>query len=409
MSLPKTAYVLLWFPKPSETFIFREVKNIREMGLPADVHTLYGRLDSKISPEMESEAGRVERLGLPYLKTVFQEIWFWKRRDPALVNSLFHDILFRRWGSWEKTGENTWAFFCGFRLARRFLEEGVRHVHAPWAGGPATAAWTASRLCRIPFSFTARAWDIYPPDGALAQKVRQAAFVRAGTAHNLRYLTDLVGAEDAKKIHLTYNGVTAKNHGLSEVPLRPPYRFLALGRLVEKKGYDYLLEAAKMLADQGLDFTLTIAGDGPLQKKLTELAGALGLGERVSFPGFVPYHQVPDLFYQADLFLMPSIVASSGDRDGIPNVIMESLLHRVPVIATDISGIPELIEDRRTGLLIPQRDSRALARAVLEMVGDRDQALALAERGRAKVLEQFDPEKNYQRVIDLIVQTTPEK
>ena len=407
MNFPKTAYVLLWFPKPSETFIFREIKNIRDMGLPIDVYTLYGRIDKQISPEMEAGAGNVERLGIPYLKTVFQEVWAWYKRDPALVKTLFREIPVRRWGTWEKAGENVWAFFCGFKLARRFMEEGVQHVHAPWAGGPAAAAWTAARLCKIPFSFTARAWDIYPPDGALADKIDQAAFVRAGTGQNLKYLVDLVGEQKAGKIHLTYNGVTPQNHGLSEVPMKPPYRFLALGRLVEKKGYDYLLQAARTLADQGLDFRLTIAGDGPLLKKLTETSNALGLGNRVSFPGFVPYNKVPDLFYNTDLFLMPSIIASSGDRDGIPNVIMESLLHRVPVAATNISGIPELIEDHETGLLIPQKDVPALVRAITEIVGDREKALAMAEKGRAKVLEQFDPEKNYQKVINLIVETTP--
>ncbi|MBF0530008.1 MAG: glycosyltransferase family 4 protein [Deltaproteobacteria bacterium] len=400
MKIPNLAYVLLWFPKPSETFIFREVMNLWALGLPIKVFTLYGELKNGLSPEMIDVSPRMERLGRPYLKSALKEIGFWKKRDPQLMNELLRTIYLRRPKGLEKTGENWWSALCAFRLARRFLEEGIEHIHAPWANGPATAAWTAAKLTGLPFSFTARAWDIYPPDNLLLEKIRDAAFVRSETRHNIDYLLNLTGQPE-DKFHLTYNGVPliAKDQAL--VKMKPPYRFLALGRFVGKKGFAYLLKAARILKDRQIDFHLTLAGDGPLKKSLEQLTRDLGLTSQVTFPGFVTHDRVSDLFQETDIFLMPSVVDSSGDRDGIPLVLMEALLHRVPVVATNVSGIPELVRNEETGLLIAPNDPEALADSVVRLIDDRQSALNMAERGRVLIREQFEPQRNYQKVFDL--------
>lgn len=400
MNPPKTAYVLLWFPKASETFIFREVMNLRKMGLPLEVFTLYGELTRGMSDEMRSASRDVERLGIPYLKRLVPDFLYWWKRDRGLVSSLLKSFALRRWSGLEKTGENIWAIMAAFRLARRFEEKGIEHIHAPWASGPATAAWISSRLTGIPFSFTARAWDIYPPDAVLKDKIRDATFIRSETATNIPYLGGLVGG-DTSKMYLTYNGVPLKAHQEASVPMEPPFRLLALGRFVGKKGYDYLLQACRMLTESGLEFQLTLAGDGPRSMQLKHLAKKLGISDRVSFPGFIRYDAVSDLFLSSDLFLMPSVVHSSGDRDGIPTVIMEALMHRLPVIATDVSGIAEVIEDGKTGLLIPEKDPSAIATAVRRMTQDREFAVTTAEQGREKVRKQFDPECNHRKVLDL--------
>ncbi|MBI5683463.1 MAG: glycosyltransferase [Verrucomicrobia bacterium] len=400
MNLPRTAYVLLWFPKPSETFVFREVINLRKAGLLLKVFTLYGELTRALSGEMRAASADVERLGVRHLGCVLAGVLHWWRRDPKRTVALIREVLWRRWHGLEKTGESLWAFLCAFHLARRFEEERIEHIHAPWAGGPATAAWVASRLTGIPFSFTCRAWDIYPPDSALSDKLRDAAFVRSETQANIKHLAASCGADTAK-IHVTYNGVPLTTHAEAAVTMKPPYQLFAMGRFVGKKGYEFLLRACKLLADDGVDFHLTLAGDGPRAFQLKRLAHKLGLGGRVSFPGFVAYDDVSDLFRAADIFIMPSVVHASGDRDGIPTVIMEALTHRVPVIATSVSGIPELIEDGVTGLLIPEKDPAAIARAVKRLASDRSSALALAERGRAKVRDLFNPERNHKKVLEL--------
>ncbi|NLI34025.1 MAG: glycosyltransferase family 4 protein [Deltaproteobacteria bacterium] len=396
----KTAYILLWFPQPSETFIFKEVVNLWNMGMPLKVFTLYGEKTRNLSPEMASVSHRMERLGIPFIGTGLKDVLRWWKRNPPLTSELLRTVPIRRWNGFEKGGENLWAFFCGFHLARRFEEEGIEHIHAPWANGPATAAWIASHLTGIPFSFTARAWDIYPPDGALKEKLRDATFIRSETRANIAYLSAYSGVSE-DKIYLTYNGVPLNPSIEAPVSMKPPYRLLALGRFVGKKGYDFLLHACRILKESGVDFHLTLAGGGPRMSQLQYLAWKLGITDRVSFPGFIPYDLVPELFSSTDIFLMPSIIHKSGDRDGIPTVLMEALVHRVPVIATDVSGIGELVENHVTGLLIPEKNPEAIADAVKEFIADRDSALRMAANGREKVLKQFNPEVNHKRVFEL--------
>jgi glycosyltransferase involved in cell wall biosynthesis len=300
----------------------------------------------------------------------------------------------------EVGGESVWAFLCGFSLARRFQREGVRHIHAPWANGPATAAWVASRLTGIPFSFTARAGDIYPPDGALKEKIHDAAFVRTNPKVNLDYLLALSGA-GREKFVLTYDGYPLETYQDAPVAMQPPYKLLAMGRLVKVKGFPLLLQAAGILADQGVDFHLTLAGAGYMSPYLKGLTRRLGLASRVSFPGFIPHDQVSRWFAAADIFVMPSIIAPSSDRDGIPNVILEALLHRLPTVATDVAGIGEVIRQGDTGFLVPQRDPAALAEAILKLIQDRKSALEMAARGQELVKEQFDPEHCHRQVLQL--------
>ncbi|MCP4667078.1 MAG: glycosyltransferase family 4 protein [Deltaproteobacteria bacterium] len=400
MKQPKTAYILLWFPKPSETFIFREVVNLQKMGLPLHVYTLYGKLHRGLSAEMQSASDGVERLGVFFLKKAHRDLLRWWKKDRKKVIRILKSLLVKPYYGLEKTGENLWAFLCAFHLARRFQEQRIQHIHAPWASGPATAAWIASQLTGIPFSFTARAWDIHPPDGALKEKIRDAAFIRSETHYNIGYLAQFAGG-DTGKIHLTYNGVPLKAPGQGPVPMTPPYRLLALGRFVRTKGYDYLIHGCRILKESGLDFHLVLAGDGPKKRGLQRLTKKLGLGGRVSFPGFITHDRVSDIILSTDIFIMPSVVHATGDRDGIPTVIMESLLHRIPVIATAVAGIPEVIKDGMTGLLIPEKDPFAISQAVRRLAGDRKSALEMAEKGRALVQRNFDTKRNHRKIMEL--------
>ena len=183
--------------------------------------------------------------------------------------------------------------------------------------------------------------------------------------------------------------------------MQQPYRLLALGRLVGTKGFDFLIAACKILKDGGLDFHLTLGGSGPKERQLKQLARRLGLAAQISFPGFISYDRVAEQFYRADIFLMTGTIDASGNRDGLPTVILEALLHRLPVIATDVAGIGEVIEDGVTGLLIPPEDPQAIAEAVLRLIRDREAALALAERGRSRICLDFNAERNHRRVLEL--------
>lgn len=403
MNLPKVAYLTLWFPKPSETFIFREVVNLWKMGLPLKVYALYGELRDGLSPEMLSiPLERIDRLGAKALGSLPGDVGFWFKRKREICIRLFKTIPFRRWKSIEFGGENVLAFLYGFSLARRFMAESIDHIHAAWAMGPATAAWVASELTGIPFSFAGRAHDILPPDGALEEKTRAAKFIITNNMKNIGYLEDVAPSSKGKTFGI-YNGLTLDKFVQAPVVMTPPYKLLTLGRFDRAKAFHILLYACKILRDDGLDFRLTLAGDGARRLQLKLLTRKLGLVNHVSFPGFVPQNRVSDLFFAADVFVMSCAIHKSGYRDGLPNVIMEALAHRLPVVSTDVWGIPEVIQDGVTGLLVQQHDPQSLAQGVITMLQNRERALTMATRGQELVLREFDQKKNHGKIFDLIV------
>lgn len=408
MSEPRIAYVLHWFPEPSETFIFNEVRHLHGRGLDLRVLTLYGEIRGNPSTEMTSAGLEVERLGLGLIPKAPEALGFWRRRNPAMFRDLARTVPLRRWSDLEMAGENLWAFLCGFEVARRCEEEGIEHIHAPWANGPATAAWVASRLTGIPFSFAAHATDIYPPDGALAEKISAASFVRTENRANVEHLRAHAATDrDRQKIRLVYSGHPIRARAPAAVPMKPPFRLMALGRFVRKKGFDVLLEACHLLESRGIAWELTLGGEGPLGHRLRTLARRLDLDHRVHFPGFVPYEGVPGLLSGADVFIMPSVVDPSGDRDGLPNVIVEALMQRIPVVASDVCGISEVIRHGITGVLVPPGDSAALADGVASLIGDRGGAIGMAEAGRSLATELFHPERCFGAVRELLLGALP--
>jgi len=401
LSLPKTAYILLWYPLPSETFIFREVENAKAAGMPFYVHALYGEARKHLSPQMAAVAPTVARLGARSIPRILADMAWWAVRRPIETAAILATIPWRRWSCLEVAGENVFAMCAGFSLARKFLADGIEHIHAGWANGPATAAWVASRLSGIPFSFSARAGDIYPPDGALAEKMRAAVAIHTNNKANIAHLT-ATAPDAAAKIRQIYNSLTLTGRDVSPVHLEPPYRLLAVGRFCRTKGFDVLIDACALLARRGFPFQLTLVGAGlPLPTALIRRRIRIhGLRARVFLPGFVSHDRMSELYAATDIFIMPSVVHPSGDRDGIPNVIMEALAHRIPVVATDVCGIPEVVEDGVTGRLVAQRDPEAIADAVMALAGDRQAALTMAEEGKKRVAAMFDPETNTRSILD---------
>ena len=394
MSRPRVAYILLWFPEPSQTFVLDEVNTLCRLGLDLEVFTLYGPRPPSLVSGMAHVAAPVTRLGLPALGAVLKDLALVRCNWGPQAWPFLGKVIARRWRNLEVAGEALWAVLTGVRLARMLKAAGIDHIHAPWADGPATAAWVASQLSGIPFSFCARANDLHPPDGALLEKLKAAVLVRTNTLSNLNYLAELAPQEAGKLVNI-YNGVSLSPDLRAARPPRPPFRLLALGRMVAKKGFPVLLESCRQLADQGLDFRLTLAGDGPDRPQMESLVKEYSLGGRVKLPGFIPHREVPRLFKEADLFIMPSLIAPSGDRDGIPNVVLEALAHEVPVVATAVSGLPEVIHPGETGWLAPPADPAALTQAVLAALADPAEARRRGRAGRELVRRQFDSRKNY--------------
>ena len=400
---PVVAYVLLWFPLSSETYIFREVVQLRKRGMPVFAYSMYGENLKGCSEEMRAYDGPVGRMGVRAAGRILGAFMRALRQRPGATWKLMREGFFRRMRNLEALGENIWCFLAGFLLAEKCREDGVQLIHAGWANGPATAAWVASRVTGIPFAFTGRAGDIYPEDGLLKEKSRDALFIRTNNRTNVQWLRGFCPPDATDKVHAIYNSLTFSPRGQCAMHMQPPYRLLAVGRFARTKGFPDLLTAMARLRRENVPMTLTLVGDGNWHRKLVKLRDDLGLTQAVDMPGFIPHDKIRCFMLDHDMLIMPSVVHTNGDRDGIPNVIMEALSHRMPVISTDVCGIAEVVMDGETGLLVPQRDPRALADAVRRMAADRDAALAMAEAGRAHVEKLFDPTRNITAVYDLYV------
>lgn len=392
---PLVAYVLLWFPLSSETFIFREIQQLERHGLRLEVCTLYGKALKGCSEAMKNYSGSVWRLGMASMAKIAGAFLRALYREPRKVLGLSRRGLFRRMRNLEALGENIWSFFAGFCLAEKCKKDKVSLIHSAWANGPATAAWVASAMSGIPFSFTGRAGDIYPQDGILAEKAADALFIRTNNAANVAWLQSFCPESQKDKVKLVYNSLDFPQMPApsKKMPTKP-YKILAVGRFVRTKGFPYLLSALARLRREKFPVILTLAGDGAWRGRLEGMVRRLNLTSCVSMPGFLPNDKMPSLMREHDLVVVPSVVHDNGDRDGIPNVIMEALSSDIPVVATDVCGISEIIQNGKTGFLVPQRDAGALADAIRASLEDWPKSVQMASAGHEIVQNMFDPHKN---------------
>lgn len=397
---PVVVYISHWFPKASETFIFYEVEGLFARGLPVSVCSLYGLRAGNLSPHMLQSPVPVERLGFPAVLRVLAAVLRALRRDRQNATAILRDIFLRRWRTLELRLENAWAGLCGFYLAERFRDRGVGHVHAAWGNGPATAAWVIRRLAGIPFSISVHSIDVRPSDGALADKLTAASFARADSSCNMPVLDALEPGAD--KHHLIYTARTLTPAEPAAVRLERPVRLLCVGRFLQLKGFHYAVEALSLLASRGVEAELTLAGSGLWGYSLKRLARRLGVAGQVRFPGFVAHDRMSELMRASDILLMPSIVRpGSGRSDSLPTVIVEAMLHGLPVIGSNIASFGDVIRHGETGLLVPERDAPALASAIESLARDRESALRMAAAGRELVMAMFEPEANLGRLAEL--------
>jgi colanic acid/amylovoran biosynthesis glycosyltransferase len=262
--------------------------------------------------------------------------------------------------------------FAEAAYLRRRLAADVDHVHAHFAHTSASLALLISRLTRLPFSFTGHAKDIFDASepALLRRKTAAARFVVAVSEYSRRHLAEIAREADARKIVVVRNGVDRRRfRRREEQPTAKPV-VATVARLVEKKGVGVLIAAAGLLASRGVAAHFEVVGDGPLRLALEGLARDGGVTRAVTFQGSRDSNAVAQLLARATLFVLPSVRATSGDEDALPVSLVEAMACGVPVVTTPVGGIPELVEDGESGLLVPPDDPRALADAIERLLGD---------------------------------------
>jgi glycosyltransferase involved in cell wall biosynthesis len=390
-SAPVIAYLFTTFPKPTETFLQREIIAMRAHGVPLRLYSLWGGGGS-------FRGIPVARFNKWKLLTLFWMIPYESWRRPEVLRQVLHGLFTRRAPSWL----NFWENMLGAGFACLFAREFRRHrptlIHAAWGGAPATAAWLLWRLDGHRFSAAAHAYDIYEHGGDwwLCDKLEHAAFIHTSTE---------MGRAALMERGLPAEKIICIRRGLDRLPqmkrlrsAREPLHLVCVARLVEKKGLDHQMRIYAALRNAGIVFEAHVIGDGPLRPELERLAGQLGVASQVTFTGHLPQHDVWSQLEWADAMLHTGVIAASGDRDGLPNVIPEAMSIGVLVVTSPVAATTEAITDGVTGLVALAENAQAWVVALKRLTTDDALAERLRSAARKWVEENFDAHKNADRL-----------
>lgn len=401
--MTRVAYVASRFPKLTETFVLYEMMALEGAGARVEIFALQQEAPGPRHPEARAYERRAHFA--PFFS-----------RELILANlSLLARSPRTYLGVWWAALSGTWRspkFFLGALLwypkcvafARRMAELGIEHIHAHFAHHPALAAFVVHRLTGIPYSFTAHGSDLHVDRTMLPDKVRDAAFVVAVSTYNRDLIIEECGEEVADRVVVIHCGTDPDVFAVDEAPEdvattngsgtgAERFRIVCVASLEEVKGHRHLIEACRLLAERGVDFHCDLAGGGSLRGRLERQVAEACLGDRVVLHGPVPRPEVRRLLGRADVAVLPSVPTPSGRREGIPVALMEAMMSGLPVVASGVSGIPELVRDGETGLLVPPGDPWSLADRLEELARSPGSRALLGDGGRAVVEREFDLEK----------------
>lgn len=387
------------FPKLSETFVLSELLGLERLGLEFRVFSLRSPTDGQTHAANAALRAPVSYLptGLErQLKILFDHVLLLRRSPRRYLSAIGFAARCAGIGAAGDFWQAGW-------LAARVLELGITHLHVHFVNRPAAVAELATRLSGISYSLSAHAKDIYLTERSVLQRrLAGARFAVTCSEYNRRHLAAL-NSTNTPLLRL-YHGVDLHLfRPRSKLPRNSPPLLLSVGRLREKKGFRTLIEACAVLSRSGVPYRCQIVGYGPEQANLQALIGQLGLQSSVCLIGPMVHQQLIDLYRQATLFVLPCQIAADGDRDGIPNVLLEAMAMQLPVIATPISGIPELIDDHTNGLLIAPRQPVELATAIQTVLTQPALAARWGQAGRQAVQARFDNRINLRRLYQLLV------
>ncbi|MEO8356029.1 MAG: glycosyltransferase [Chloroflexota bacterium] len=399
----KVAYIMSRFPKLTETFILYEMIAVEKEGVQIEVYPLLKEKTKAMHPEAVSfvESAHFQ----PFISSsiIRANLHFLRRKPGAYLGTLW-TLLRTNWGSFRFLSGALGIFPKSVYFAYQMEVENINHVHAHFASHPAAAGFIIHRLVGISYSFTAHGSDLHRDRHMLHEKVAEAAFVVAISNYNKELIVSECQGNYRDKVTVIHCGVDTEvfQYRSNETPHEKgdrPFMILCVGTLHEVKGQEYLIKACRELQERGIDFLCHFVGDGPDRESLARLADAAGISEKVHFHGQQKQAAVAQLLQDADVLVAPSVPTSDGRREGIPVVLIEAMSSGVPVIASNISGIPELVMDKYTGLLVPPRDVVALAGALEHYYRDPALRERLGYSGRKKVVDEFDLYKNAARLV----------
>ena len=431
-------YILRSYPRLSQTFIVNEIRALEQLGLPIHIFAITNPREPITQPQVAAVRAALDYLELAtqrHLIVILAEQLRAACAAPRRYFSTLRYVVRRRDLGADYSAGSRYACFIQAVYVARLIDRARRsgqpisHLHAHFAHDPTLIALLAHMLTGISYSFTAHARDLYQlPAAALRDRIAAASAVVTCCGTNMEYLADLASDESRGKLRLIHHGVDlrgfqpAAQTAQQTQPQDPHSRqnelhvdaaaaddaplILSVGRLVEKKGFPDLLHACAELAQAGYSFRCAIYGDGPLHDALAAQIAQLGLADRVMLAGACSQPELLPALQRADIFALAPFVTDDGDRDGIPNVLVEAMACALPVVTTEVAGIPELVQHDHNGLLVAPRDSVGLAAALAALLDDEARRARLGATARRTVVERFDLRMAAQQLLELFERAT---
>jgi len=379
------AYVFERFPTFTQTFCVREILELERQGLRPMLFSIRDTREELLEDHFPPELiGRVHFL--PQAKELVKEVTRMKDAD-LLPQEIV--LTLRHWGDAPDKMRAYEAAYVGMKMR----EAGVWHAHSHFAGVGARVCWWLKQFFGMRFSFTGHANDIFEDSGcevSLAKLMEDAAIVVTVSDYTAKFLTGEFPRQ-ATKVKRVYNGLDLAPFGRSKSAAKTePPMLLSVGRLIEKKGFDDLVRACARMREQGCsNFRCVVVGDGPMEEELAELVEELRVADLVEFVGAKSQLEIVDLLGQAQVFILPCVTEKNGGKDNLPTVIMEAMAAGLPCVSTRLAGVPEMVIEGDTGLLVDERQPDDFAQVVMKMLADSEMRKRMGEAGEKRAREVF--------------------
>jgi colanic acid/amylovoran biosynthesis glycosyltransferase len=404
----KILYFLGAFPKLSETFILNEITELIDLKNQITIISGHKPKEKKIHDKVKkydlinktrylnfypfSKTQKYSRLKIfeEGTKELFKNKILTQEQKLKLLklcynNKIGREITFKR-------------FLCCLETIKIIKENNIEHIHCHFASENVNIINIINQIQTISYTFTTHAYDIFiNPDKNIKKWADNAKKVITISEYNKRYMIDNFGI-DKNKIEVIHCGIELDKFSPIKYNNKGTFKILSIARLTEKKGIRYLIEACKILKDKNISFKCNILGDGILKDELQKLIEKLNLNGIVILKGRVTQDEVLKEFENCNVFVLPCVEAANGDKDGIPVSLMEAMAREIPVISTDVTGNPELIENDISGLIVSQKDAKSLAESIIKIKNDNNLAEKIRKKGREKVMKEFNIEKNVKRL-----------
>jgi colanic acid/amylovoran biosynthesis glycosyltransferase len=387
--MKRIAYLLHRFPEITDTFIKREIRSLQKAGTEVQVISVWTPRGVETTSEIMSQWTADTHFVLPQSAlSILRALLGWMLRSPGRFLATMHLAISTARPGFRGFVYQLYYFLEAVLAAEILRRNAVDHVHNHIGDQSGTVTMMAARLAGIGYSITFHGWPVFfdAKDSRIKEKVLGARFTRSISYFCRSQLMMFSGCEDPTSFKVIHCGLDVEKYGYRS-PREKINRLFCAARLAPEKGHAFSIKALKILCDQGHALDLRLAGDGPSRLQLQNLSLELGIADRVHFLGNLTEEEVGRELHASDLFVLSSFV------EGIPVSAMEAMAVGVPVIATNVAGTSELIEDGRTGLLVRPSDAQALADAIARMIHDYPFRLRAAQLGRQKVTDEFDVDK----------------